>query len=94
VLLGGTMSDTCWRTLIGEALAEHDETWADVVATTLTEQQLEAVFNDGYGGTDGAPFTLWTAKRVYFPACYDGLEWVASVARHPDSVPTDHVGGG
>jgi hypothetical protein len=31
---------------------------------------------------------------VYFPACYDGAEWVGSVSRNPDGKATRHQGGG
>lgn len=84
---------TTWRKMITEALAEQGETWADVEACTLSEAALDAVFDDGYGVPKGQPFTVWTPKRVYFPAQYDGREWVASVARHPDGQPTEHIGG-
>lgn len=46
------------------------------------------------GGVTGCPFTLWTKNFVYFPARYDGAEWVASVPRNPCDVATRHVGGG
>lgn len=55
---------------------------------------LDHQFADGYGSTEGLPFTLWTVKRVYFPVCYDGSEWVESVPREPNGEATEHVGGG
>jgi len=83
-----------WRKYLAEALALNGESWGDVIAHTLTQEQLDAEFNPGWGIPEGAPFTLWTARRVYFPACYDGSEWVACVSRHPDGTPTQHIGGG
>jgi hypothetical protein len=80
--------------MLTEAMSEHGESWADVESCTLTEEQLDMVFDPGYGDYEGRPFTLWTVKRVYFPSGYDGAEDPASVARHPDGQPTDHVGGG
>ena len=44
-------------------------------------------------GSEGKPFTIWTANTVYFPVVYDGAEWVGSVSRNPDGKPTDHQGG-
>ncbi len=85
---------TTWKKSITAALSDNKETWADVQSHTLTEEQLNAEFDDGYGGTEGAPFTLWTTNRVYFPICYDGAEWCGSVARNPDGKPTEHQGGG
>jgi hypothetical protein len=83
-----------WRRLLTEAMAEHGETLSDVVANTMTDEQMDVKFDDGFGGTKGIPFTVWTGRRVYFPAEYDGSEWVASVSRNPDGEATDHIGGG
>lgn len=84
---------TTWDKLIAAAMSEAGETWDDVEATTLTLQQLAAEFDDGYGIAEGCPFTIWTKSRVYFPAVYDGAEWVACVSRNPDGNPTNHIGG-
>ncbi len=83
-----------WRDLIREALEENGELWSDVVVNTLTDEELDAPFDDSYGGVEGKAFFLWTKERVYFPACYDGSEWVVSVPRNPcDEIPA-HIGGG
>ena len=84
---------TTWREQILVCMCKHGETWADVEACTLDTDGLERRFYDGLGSACGTPFTLWTAQRVYFPATYDGGEWVASVPRHPCDEATDHVGG-
>lgn len=55
---------------------------------------LDYNFDDGFGGTEGMPFTAWTEQRVYFPACYDGAEWIESVPRSPCDEATKHIGGG
>lgn len=91
----GEMGDnlTTWREEISAEMEKHGETWADVLACTLTDAELDRRFYAGFGGTNGTPFTLWTARRVYFPACYDGGEWAASVPRHPCGEATEHVGG-
>lgn len=82
------MSRTTWRKEIAKA-AEGDS----LIASTLSDAQLDKDFYDGYGGTDGAPFTAWSEAYVYFPVCYDGSEWVERVPRNPCDVPTEHVGG-
>lgn len=79
---------------IANALAENDETWDDVEAHTLTDEQLDREFDNGYGCTEGDAFTVWTKNHVYFPICYDGAEWVGFVSRNPDGKPTNHQGGG
>lgn len=83
-----------WQKLIAEAMQEHGETFEDVVCSTLRPEQITEAFYDGYGVEQGCQFTLWTRNRVYFPACYGGDEWVASVSRNPDGKPTRHIGGG
>lgn len=85
---------TTWRKAITEALELSHETWEDVVSNTLSEEELDKPFDDGWGGPCGLPFTLWTTRRTYFPTVYDGSEWVSSVARNPDGIATDHIGGG
>lgn len=57
-------------------------------------QWYERRFDNGYGGTDGDWFTVWTEARVYFPGCYDGAEFVGSAPRHPCAEATQHIGGG
>lgn len=72
----------------------HGETWEDVEKHTFKRGEMDVPFDNGYGGVCGVPFTLWTRKRVYFPACYDGSEWAQSVPRHPCNQIVGHVGGG
>lgn len=95
------MSTTNWRVLILEAMDPHGETMDDVVKITFglgldltnVEAMLNAEFDDGFGSSEGAPFTCWTAQRVYFPVVYDGAESVGSVPRHPCDEACEHVGG-
>lgn len=82
-----------WREMISEEIEKYGETWADVESAVGSEH-FDLSFDDGWGVTEGKPFTIWTAKRVYFPASYDGAEWVASVSRNPDGIATEHIGGG
>ena len=84
---------TAWCEQIEIEMAKRGETWADVVGCTLDDSELDRRFDADFGGINGAPFTLWTAARVYFPATYDGAEWAASVPRHPCGEATEHVGG-
>jgi hypothetical protein len=88
------MSDrTTWREKITVVMQKHGESWDDVEASTLDDTALDVVFDDMSGHPEGGHFTLWTGERVYFPACYDGTEWVASVPRNPCDEATEHVGG-
>ena len=83
-----------WRKLISEEMEMWGDTWSNVESCTLSDADLDAEFDENYGVQKGKPFTVWTKYRVYFPGLFDGSEWAASVARHPDGEPTDHVGGG
>ena len=87
------MAKTTWRIEISRAMAEHGETWDDLVACTLTDAEADAEFDPGYGTSEGAPFTAWSKARVYFPAVYDGAEDAVSVPRNPADEATQHIGG-
>ena len=52
---------------------------------------LDIEFDDGYGVAEGCWFTVWTAKRVYFPKEYDGAEGVRSAPRDPCDEAMRHV---
>lgn len=82
-----------WRVLITDEMLCRGESWSDVLKCTLSDSQLDTVFDAGYGSAEGEPFTLWTHNRVYFPVDYDGSETVASVLRNPCDKKTKHVGG-
>jgi len=77
-----------WRKLINEAL-DGDT----LIACTLTEEEMDVEFYDGYGGSEGKPFTAWSETRVYFPIVYDGAEWVGSAPRNPCDEACSHEGG-
>lgn len=65
-----------------------------VSTDNLSHPAWDVEFDAGYGGTEGAPFTVWTDGFVYFPVQYDGSEWASSVPRHPRDLTCNHVGGG
>ena len=83
-----------WRNMLEQEMTERGETMADVVSITLTQEQLDEEFDDGFGAANGRPFTCWTANTVYFPVRYDGSEWVGSISRNPNGKATEHIGGG
>lgn len=83
-----------WIELLTDAMEENGETLEDVEYCTLDELDLRTSFDSGLGRAEGEPFTAWTKDNVYFPAKYDGAEWVASVPRNPCDKSTKHVGRG
>lgn len=88
------MSYTTWRKMIEEEMASNDDREIGQFVCTLTNEELDIEFDNGYGGIEGAPFTAWTDDYVYFPLVYDGSESCGSVARNPDKMdPTWHQGG-
>lgn len=44
---------------------------------------LDVEYDNGYGGADTHPVTVWTASRVIFVHEYDGATNVVYVPRHP-----------
>ena len=82
---------TTWLAEISREMELNGESWSDVESCTLSQEDLDLVFNAGYGTSNGKAFGVWTTRRVYFPAVYDGSEWCASVAHHP-SEPIGHIG--
>ena len=86
-------TEETWKDSITRQMEKHGEVWGDMVATTLTPDQLTKRFYHGFGGHEGCPFTLWTRKRVYFPIVYDGAEWAGSAPRSPCDEAVEHMGG-
>ena len=84
-----------WRDKLERELESNGETLADVVSAVppLDHPEWRREFNDGYGGSEGCSFAVWTGGFVYFPAVYDGSEWVESVPRNPNGFAIDHIGG-
>jgi len=81
-----------WRTLLKERFKYKGDNF-DKMVTTLSEEELDREFDDGFGSAEGTPFTAWGEKYVYFPGVYDGAEWVDCAPRNPCDEITDHVGG-
>ena len=84
---------TNWIELISSEMKENNERLTDIVFCTLSSEEMAEKFNDGYGCSEGKPFTCWTTNNVYFPVVYDGAEWVGSVPRNPCNKATNHLGG-
>ena len=86
---------TTWRKELNDVMTP--QTTDDLIACTLTEEEMDKEFDAGYGGTGGQPFTAWTSATVYFPICYDGSEWAGSAPRHFTKEtlanPLEHQGG-
>jgi len=82
------MAVVTWRKKF-EAVLDGDT----LIHNTLTEEDMDVQFDDGYGGPEGKPFTAWSETHVYFPQCYDGAEWIERVPRNPNNEPTQHMGG-
>jgi len=85
---------TTWKIELDRALKQNGETWIDIESSTLTEEEENKDFDSSLGVKCGCSFTVWTKERVYFPAIYDGSEWVESVSRFPDNKVTKHIGYG
>ena len=80
---------TNWKEMIKEA-ADDDE----IIACTLTEDELLKEFDAEWGVVEEKPFTAWSEKYVYFPVTANGGEWVGRAPRNPCDEATKHQGGG
>lgn len=86
---------TSWKKLIEIELTKNKESWDDIEYMCPRENNwLDYLFDDDFGSIEGVPFTIWTKNNIYFPACYDGSEWVEKISRNPTNIPTQHIGGG
>jgi hypothetical protein len=85
--------DTSWSALITECM-EKNKITEPLIHCTLTVGELYSQFDNGFGSTQGIPFTAWSENYVFFPVIYDGAEWVDYVPRNPCDFKKDHVGGG
>jgi hypothetical protein len=85
-----------WKEWIGKEMEENGDSWEEVVSSTLSDEELIEEFHAPVfcSNEGGKTFTVWTKNRVYFPVNYDCFQSVGSVARFPDGVPTDFIGGG
>lgn len=88
-----TNKTNSWREFLEGACKSTGDNFDDLI-TTLSQNEMDEKFDDGYGSLEGRPFTAWSKDYVYFPACYDGAEWVAFVPRNPNGQATEHIGGG
>jgi hypothetical protein len=93
-----------WRTELERMLIDNEDELEMLVvksenrpmrpiAVPIDHPVFDREFNGGYGCSNGCHFTAWGGKYVYFPAVYDGSEWIAFVPRNPCLQATSHVGG-
>jgi hypothetical protein len=82
---------TTWRKELEEALTRRGESFDDVEANTMTEEEMDREFESNYTKPEIAvPFTVWTENNVYFPFTCDGFAvWVSVVSRNPNGKPTE-----
>lgn len=84
---------TTWRKCLESAAETNGEKFEDLIIT-IDDGELDREFDDGYGREEGAPFTAWSERLVYFPICYDGSEWIGCAPRNPCDIKLRHQGGG
>ena len=92
-----------WKEMISGLMDEYGDGWDKVegcairsggnVVTCKDHSEWSRRFDSGYGLPEGAHFTVWTKRYVYFPVCYDGSEWCGGVPRNVCEVALSHEGG-
>lgn len=83
-------------TTLREEITRAMEGTEDSIETleAINCETLDLAFDNGYGGSEGQIFCAWSKDWVYFPAVYDGSEWVERVRRNPTpGYVKAHVGG-
>ena len=71
-----------FKEMIGNALHENGESWADVVYSTLEDSDLDCEW-DGRDSPN-EPFTIWTHNTIYYLMLGDYYpSWIDSVSRDP-----------
>ena len=83
---------TTWKKELEREFKRNNDDFSKMV-TTLTEEEMSTEFYNGYGGTEGIPFTAWGENFVYFPVCYDGEEYVGSAPRNPCKIKLEFQSG-
>lgn len=76
-----------WRKLILREMNQHNDSFENIVAMTLSSGEIDL------DGVQWEKFTIWTEKRIYFPANYECDLWCESVPRNPCDEKTQPAGG-
>ena len=88
---------TSWAKLLREEFEKNGDDFTDTGVDelcTLTDDELNERFAEGYGVFGGKPFVAWGKNFVYFSVTYDGSRSVGSVPRNPTEGFTAHWHGG
>ena len=80
-----------WYEMLQEEFKDTGDDF-DKKVCTLTDEELKKDFDSGHGGIEGAPFTAWGEKWVYFPICSAGAESVGRAPRDPCDISLEHQG--
>ncbi len=83
--------EASWYDMLQVAMQADGEEFEKSICT-LDETGLRKKFKVGYGIEKGSHFTAWGEQWVYFPLCYDGLEWVGHAPRNPCDIAMAHQG--
>jgi hypothetical protein len=81
-----------WYNMLKDEMDSLNDDFGDKTCT-LTDDELKVEFDNSYGREEGAGFTAWGNKYVYFPLCYDGSEWIGFAPRSPCDISMKHQGG-
>jgi hypothetical protein len=81
---------TTWRKELEEVFKQTGDSF-EFLIITITDEELDREFDDGYGSAEGTPFTAWSDNYVYFSREYDGADFIDRVERHPKKL---HIASG
>lgn len=80
-----------WYEMLKEKMEDDGEDFEKRICT-LDETALRVEFDSSVGSIEGAKFTAWGEKWVYFPLMYDGSESVGHAPRYPCGIAMRHQG--
>lgn len=82
-----------WYDMLKEIMKEDGEDFSRKICT-ISDDELQVNFDPEFKGeVEGQLFTAWGEKWVYFPLCFDGLEWIGHAPRNPCDISMSHQGG-
>jgi len=73
---------TTWRKELEEHFKRTGDS-LDNMTITISDEELDLEFNNGFGRPEGAHFMAWSDHYIYFNYEYDGSDFIICRERHP-----------
>lgn len=80
---------TTWRRLIDIERTMHND--GPILLCTISDTELDTLFQPTHEDTQGLPFRAWSEKRIYFSTAFYNYQCVNSVSILPSGEPIAHI---